>query len=207
MIVQLLTDPNDKEKVYQFRYKVYVEEMQRKQNYCDHATQSIIEPFDDTANIFAAFDQHGHVMGTVRTNYSRYGNIGYYEDLYRMHSVGSDHPKFTSITTKLMVAKEYRNTTIPRALIFATYKMAIADGIKFDFIDANIHLVRLFERLGYIALDKISHPEYGDVMLMKNPLKDAEHLQKVKSPFYQILINHLEKQSTRVEKNLVNFDN
>lgn len=66
MITKLVTDLNDKQKIYRFRYEVYVEEMNRKQDYCDHISKTIIEPIDDTASLFAAFDQNENVIGTLR---------------------------------------------------------------------------------------------------------------------------------------------
>ena len=36
----------DRERVFRFRYEIYVEEMQRPQIYADHAARTVAEPFD-----------------------------------------------------------------------------------------------------------------------------------------------------------------
>jgi len=44
----------DMERVAEFRYRIYVEEMGRMQMYADHGRRRIYEPFDQTGvNIFA----------------------------------------------------------------------------------------------------------------------------------------------------------
>ena len=40
------TSPEDRERVYRFRYQLYVEEMGRTQQYADDTAQTICEPLD-----------------------------------------------------------------------------------------------------------------------------------------------------------------
>lgn len=190
MDIRLVTSEQEKQLVYQFRYQIYIEEMNRKQKYCNHDTKSIQEPLDKTGRILAAFNDSGQIIGTVRLNYAREGNLGYYPTLYNMQELGLDYLN-SSITTKLMVEKNYRRTTAVRSLLFAAYKQAITDNIRYDFIDVNSHLVKFFRRFGYTSVSIINHPEYGHVTLMRAKFDDAEYLHAVKSPLYPILANHL----------------
>ena len=169
-----------------FRYEVYVAEMQRPQRYADHARRMVIEPLDSCANVFVALDD-GRIVGTVRTNYAARGDL---DEYVRLFGIDSADPRFlagTSITTKLMVAPHYRNTSLAYRLARATYRCARADGIHQDFIDVNPPLVPFFQKLGYrVHRPRVLHPEYGPVVVMRIDVHDAEHFERVGSPFFRL---------------------
>jgi len=112
--------------------------------------------------------------------------------LYGMSAVGDFHPQRTSITTKLMVAPQYRLTSVFVRLALASYKHALALGMRFDFMDCNLPLVPFFQGLGYrVHRGRITHPEYGEVISMMLDLEDVAHLGAVGSPFWQACAEHL----------------
>jgi predicted GNAT family N-acyltransferase len=194
MDIRLVSLPSEKHQIYKFRYKVYVDEMNRKQIYADHVSKIIKEPLDDTGHLFAAYDDDGNIIGTIRNNFSKDGNLGFYEKLYNMDSVGAYHPNNTAILTKLMIAKKYRKSSILSKLIMSeAYKSLLNNKIKFSFIDVNHQLVNFFTRYGCKHLDEIIHPEYGEVDLMRLDVEDVEHLYNVGSPLYEVLRIHNEK--------------
>lgn len=196
METRLVKTQEERLAVFKFRYQIYVEEMQRKQHYCDHLNKTIQEPLDTTGNIFATFNEKQQIIGTIRSNYARHSDLEYYADLYQLKSVGTDYPQKVSITTKLMLSSHYRNTGVVNSIVTAAYQAGLYDGIEYDFIDTNTHLVNFFQRLGYQAMGNIVHPEYGEVTLMRLKLKDLNHLQTVGSPFYPILANYLQVGAT-----------
>lgn len=63
--VRIATTPEELEAVYRFRYRVYVEEMNRQERYADHDRKRIEEPMDAENTIIGAF-KDGQVVGTVR---------------------------------------------------------------------------------------------------------------------------------------------
>lgn len=172
--------------VYQFRYSVYVEEMKRPQRYANHESRIVVEPLDTHAHILAAFDKD-KLVGTVRINFCRDSNLNYYEELYGLREFASHHYPFAvSITTKFMVAREYRRTLLSARLATELYKLALREGIKVDFIDCNAHLESYFESLGYRRYKPpVNHHEYGQVLPMMLNLTDLNHLKHVRSPFYK----------------------
>lgn len=177
--------------IFQLRYQVYVEELGRTQQYADHDTRMIREPLDETARLFVALDGP-KVVGSVRTNYSCTSALGAYEALYGMDVAQSAHPGHTSITTKLLVAPSYRSTALAYRLAVATYRMALRDGILFDFIDVYPDRVPFFERLGYrVHIPEVVHEEYGRVIVMKIAVRDSAHLRRVGSPFLRYLNQEL----------------
>lgn len=181
----------ERQRVFRFRYEIYVEEMQRPQTYADHDTCTIEEPFDATGHIFFAEDETGRVVGTVRTNFGRDTDFGYYRELYGMSCLGRHTPEQASISTKFMIAPHLRKGTLAVRLASYGVEFNLKHGILFDFIDCNPHLEATFRRLGYVRYrGRVQHPEYGDVLPLVLPLTDLEHLESVGSPWARICRAH-----------------
>jgi hypothetical protein len=173
--------------VYHLRYQVYVEELKRTQSYADHEARTIEEPLDKDALLFAAYDS-GRLVGSVRVNYGSRCHLGEYVSLYDMERVGPAFPEHSSITTKLLVTREYRNTSLAYRLAVACYRTAVRDGILHDFIDVYPARVPFFERLGYrVHIPRAVHSEFGEVIVMTINTRDEEHFKSVGSPFLRYL--------------------
>jgi hypothetical protein len=106
-----------------------------------------------------------------------------------MQAVGRDHPCATAVTTKLLVAKAYRSSTLGYRLASAGYRAHLLAGIEHDFIDVYPARVPFFERLGYrLHRAEVPHPEYGPVIVMRLGMRDEAHLRAVRSPLLQHLL-------------------
>ena len=105
-----------------------------------------------------------------------------------MDEVGAAHPAQTSVTTKMLVAKPYRNGPLGYRLAATAYAIALRDGILYDFIDCFPQRVSFFERLGYQVRRRAVHAEYGEVTVMRIAVRDAVHLRSVNSPFLRHLV-------------------
>jgi len=175
------------ELVYGFRYRIYVEEMGRKQKYADHERRRIQDPLDSGAINLAAFREDG-IVGLCRINFPRDSDIGQYEEFYAMSTVGDDHPSSTSINTRLMIAPELRASRLGIKLAMASYEYGVPKGIKWNFIDCNDHLVPFFTALGYVQhVPKAQHEEYGLVTRMRLDVRNLAHLSTLRSPFASML--------------------
>lgn len=187
--IRLATSHDELEQIYHFRYRIYVEEMQRKQHYADHVRRRIRDPLDDFAINLAAWDPSGNVVGIIRANRADAGDLGNYERFYEMDTAGSAHPTCTSITTRFMVLPEYRRSTLAVRLAIAVYEYGLVRGVAYNFIDCNDHLVPVFQGLGFIQhLPKKCHDEYGWVTCMRLSVLDRTHLKEMSSPFLDSLI-------------------
>jgi hypothetical protein len=124
------------------------------------------------------------VVGTVRWNVGNDEHLGYYENLYRLREFRPFYPHAVSITTKMIVAADFRRSRLPMQLCVAAYGHALERGVIFDVIDCNPPLVKFFQRFGYRQVfPEIVHPEYGRVVPLVLALHDTAHLRKIKSPF------------------------
>ena len=173
--------------IFGFRYRIYVDEMGRPQKDADHDRRRIRDALDDTAINLAAWNDE-RIVGVARVNFARNGHLGMYEDFYEMNGVAADHPSRTSIVTRLMLAPEFRHSGLAVQMFCACFGIGMRHGIRWNFVDCNRPLVPLFLRFGYSEhLPMATHPEYGLVHRLRLDLLDVENLQRVKSPFLDVL--------------------
>lgn len=201
--IRRVTDPEELQAIYRFRYDIYVTEMNRVQRYADHENKTIIDPLDATAAcILGAFD-NGKVVGTVRTNFVRDG-VGEYFELYRLNSLNvTDEIDTYTITTRLMIGRSFRNTLLGYRLSTAVYKFGLSADISFDVIDCNFERLSFFTRLGYrtfLTDQTVDHPEYGTVWVLRLPLRDFDWLKSNKSPFAAILKTQSGERKSNLQK-------
>lgn len=191
--IEIVSEQQQREEIYSFRYSIYVEEMGRTQLHADREKKRICEPLDDKAILFAAYE-NGEIVGTSRVNYSKDSDFGYYHDFYEIDKIGQYHSQRTCITTKFMVKSEYRKGTLAVRLVASGYANALKAGIRYNFIDVNPHLINFFMRLGYRFHKDAHHPEYGDVTIMVFDLEDINHLESIESPlrkeYYSFMKNY-----------------
>ena len=167
--------------VFRLRYDVYLQELGRTQRHADHATRRLEEPLDASGSVTAAFDGL-RVVGTLRSNYCRDSDLSEYRELYQMARVELS-PATTSVTSKLLVASEYRNSSLAYRLAAATYHEGLRAGMEDNFIDVYPERVPFFERLGFrVHIPEVSHPEFGSVVVMHLRVRDADHMSRVNSP-------------------------
>jgi hypothetical protein len=176
------------EAVSRFRYRIYVDEMRRKQKYADHERKTITDPLDGEGVGNLAAWEGGEVVGVVRINFLQLTDIGDYFEQYDLGGLPPGVLAATSITTRLMIHPGHRRGTLAARLACETYRYGLARGITTDFIDCNAHLVSFFTGLGYVVhRDDLVHPEYGAVTVMRLNVTDLDHLERVRSPFRKIL--------------------
>ena len=171
--------------VFQFRYKVYVEELHRKQTYADHDARTIIDPLDKSARHCVA-TKDGEIIGVVRINIVRDGPIAPYDAFYEIDKLPEAERETASICTRNMVAAEYRKTGISIRMLKMIYEHGIRAGATSCYMDVNEPLIPLFTKMGYVRLFEKEHPDYGLVTVMMLPVVDLDHLMKTHSPFAPI---------------------
>lgn len=187
MEIKLAITADELEAIYQFRYQIYVTEMNRKQKYADHEKKRICDPLDPSSYVFGAW-KHGELIGTVRTNFIREADVGEYHDFYQIGRLSQSERDQASLTTRLMIHSEHRRGTLGVRLAQAIYTFGLERGITADLIDCNSHLVPFFTGLGHRPhREDLDHPEYGSVTVLKLDLTDEPHLEETNSPFLPIL--------------------
>lgn len=188
VVICSIETEEQKKALFRFRYEIYVEEMHRPQRHADHERRTIVDNLDETGINIVGIAK-GRIVGAIRNNASSDSSLGEYENFYQMQDVGIDeHPAKTSITTRLMIAPEYRRAGLAVRLASSSYLLGLKRRVRWNFIDCNQHLVSFFQGLGWIEyVPPAVHPEYGLVSRMRLDLTDRGHLEAVRSPFAKLL--------------------
>ena len=160
--------------------------MGRCQKDADHNRKRIEDDLDARGHILGAWVGQ-NLVGTVRVNLLREGDVGAYEALYRLHEISTQDAQHTSITTRMMVLPGFRGSHVAARLASDIYAFALSRGVLFDFIDCNAHLVSFFERLGYQVQHTAVHANYGPVTVMRLEVTDDRMLSRIRSPFLRPL--------------------
>jgi hypothetical protein len=176
-----------REQVFRLRYDVVVAEM-GKPLPADHARRSCTDAPDDTAVILAAVEQDAkRVVGTIRGNWLRDGGLEWYERLYGLAELSDAARRQTSVTSRMMVAAQYRGSLLALDLAIKLYVIGLAHDTAFNYIDCDDHMIPFFLRLGYVPVKSVDNPCYGIVTVMRLCMQDERQLRAVKSP----LLRHL----------------
>lgn len=175
-----------------FWYDIYVTEMGRHRGVepgVDHELGELSDPNERTADLFMA-TVGDRVVGTLKSAYCRSSDLRNYESLYGLSHRSREDLESVSVTSKLMIAADYRATGLPFKLAIATYYKGLADGITENYIDTNGHLIDFYKRIGYREhLGWIEHEDYGRVYSMVFELTNKTQLRRTRSP----LLKHLEQ--------------
>lgn len=196
--IELITTPERERAVRRFWYDIYVSEMGRHRNqsmHVDHERKELVNPWQLDADTFAATED-GKIIGTVQSAYLGKADCSKYIKLYGLATQPLSQLTRAAITSRLMVAEEYRSSGLAIALGLATYIKGLNDGIERSYIDCNEHLIRLYTRIGYREhLGWIQHPNYGRVYSMVIDLHDRAHFKAIRSPLLKTLDDYNQQQS------------
>lgn len=192
--LEVVTAEDALDALYFFRYRIYVEEMARRQKYADHATRRIRDPLDDRGHNIVAWDMAGQITGCIRVNLARDGALDYYTNLLGLKAVGAEHPAATSVCTRLMISPEHRGSTLATRLSCAAFDFGLDHGVVWNFLDCNDHLVDFFARMGYERTHTAVHEEYGRVNAMRLNIRDYSNLKTTGSVFQKNLERYHHRQ-------------
>ena len=175
--------------VRRFCYSIYVEEMHLCLDKANHTRRVIDDPLDETATIFAAFEE-GAIVGTVSFNLAITG-LGQFASLFRMEQFGRFYPNRVSMTRRLIVSRKFRNTMLGTRLARTIARCAYDAGSRFDNICCHPRQKRYFDRLGYRQVfPNIYLQGYGDSHALLLVNADRTYLSQVRSPLLSALPEH-----------------
>ena len=185
---KIITSDFDLRELFEFRYKIYFQEMRRFQLDADHESRVIRDRLDNWGRNFVV-RKNGRIVAAIRGNFFRDGHDDKYESLYQPQSVGEDHPSKTCMVTRLMIDSDLRGSPLVLDLFLWLYSYAIDHDLNWILLDCNDWLINFFQRFGFLEYrGKVEHEEYGLVTPMRVNLKDEKHLRAVDSPYLPLLL-------------------
>lgn len=184
--IYLASSIHELERIYRFRYEIYVREMNRNIKDVDHATSKVQDSLDDWAyNLYAVQDRQ--IVGAARINFSDDGEFPY-SDLYQTKKFEKHFRGIISLGTKVMVSAEKRGSKVFSCLLKGMYTLVTQKGSRATVLDCNAPLDRIYEKVGFRKyLESYNHPEYGNVMGMIIDHFDRDHFVQVNSPLLPLL--------------------
>lgn len=176
----------ERQKVFCLRYQVYVTELKLDVAEADHKTRMVKSSLDEHAIILGSFIGD-EVIGTITVNFG-YKDLGPFIAFHEMEAFRPFFPEHSSMTTKLVVKREYRPGPTLVELVKAGYRASSQGGSLFDHVCFHPRQKILFEHLGYReVLPQLTLPGYGMSHRMVLVLRDKKHLSKVGSPFRRLV--------------------
>lgn len=191
-IVRVATQ-TERERVYRFRYDLYIDGMKKRTAAADHARRRLEEPLDATARIYMA-EVDGEAVGTLRVNYARdfTAENPLPPSLVDIHALGpflETWPDRLTFTSRLMVALTRRGSVVLNRLLARAYEEVLDAGMEFDFCYAPPYLVEMYLQLGFRLYTRATtEPSVGYLIPMVLPVRDWEHLEAVNSPLLRTAV-------------------
>jgi predicted GNAT family N-acyltransferase len=176
--------------IFQFRYKIYVEEMGKQPQEADHQNKLLQDEFDDNALLLMV--RNGtDVIATIRFNNFAQNLPDNLAMDYSLDAFNNYPGEALSFTSKLMVDPNWRGTAVVASLIAELYKYARDHHIIFDFINCAPSLVGFYEQIGYRRYcDGFVDDSVGYRVPMVLLIEDITHLRNVRSPLHRLAKNY-----------------
>ena len=179
---------DDLKALYEFRYRVYVEEYAMAKG-VGQEQKKLQDQYDDEGiNFSLRID--GEVVGSLRVLFlDQLSDPAPLIDKFSMHPVISAFGLNSIMTTsRFMVAPQLRSTTSIFRLIRAAFEIAIASNKRFNYGDCSPHLLPFYEQLGYRRYGNgFNDSSYGYKLPILMLVADLTLFKQVRSPLQRLL--------------------
>ena len=183
--LQIAETEAERQRIYSFRYQIYVGEMQKAFSGADHVKQIFRDELDDSGILFYISEGEELICSTRVNLVADIPDSHNLTDWFRFNTFSVLSHKEMSFSSRLMVAKSWRRTLILGKFLNAVYRYCRNLGIKLDFCYCAPSLVHLYEYLGYRQYsDNFTDFEVGYRVPLLLVSEDLKHLQAVHSPFF-----------------------
>ncbi len=183
----------EREAIYRFRYRVYVEELKKGFLDVDHENKMIRDDDDESPGAVLFYTaSKGEVTGTVRAVIWRGGQAP--AEIHQRFSF----PLFAAIdtlitaeTSRLLIDRSVRGSLILPALARAMYEHMIEQDVSLVFAYCAPGLVRAYRKLGYRPYSgELVCNQDGVRVPLVGVLSDLDYLQRVGSPVAPLVKQH-----------------
>lgn len=189
--INIVTTDTEKREIYRFRYQIYIEEMSRPITKVDHVNKWLYDELDDWGILLSA-KIGKKLIATARINIGTVHNFPQHEvDFLSLEAFQNcyiddlDH-KF-ALTTKIMIDPTQRSSQAFYLLLAKCYELCCQNDVHFMFGICNLHLIRLYEKLGTHRYGKnVFSIDYGLLTPIVLLIDDIQHLRKIRSPLFRI---------------------
>ncbi|MDH3742281.1 MAG: cyclic nucleotide-binding domain-containing protein [Hyphomicrobiales bacterium] len=190
--VRFATSPDDREAVYRFRYRIYVEEMGRYASIADHQGKRLVEDDDASSHLLTAW-QGDDLVGTARLIWGGDApftarQIEQYDLAGFRNAVPDDQ---MIIGERFMIEPSLRGSDLLYCIFCAYMNFANDHRIQLAFGDCEPHLLNVYQGLGYRAYTRnnVNSPQTGYLIPLVLVTEDIAYLERIGSPLAAVLSN------------------
>ena len=180
----------ERDAVYRFRYRIYVEEMDRYRSIADHKSKRLYEPDDDTSHIFHALSQ-GKVVGTMRLTWGGDGGINdRHIEQYDLKPFLAQVPaEQIVIGERFMIEPALRGSNLLFRLFTSYMSFVNERRIQLVFGDCEPHLLNVYQGLGFRPYTRrnVNSPETGYLVPLVLVAEDLAYLRAIESPVVRVV--------------------
>ncbi len=176
--------------VYRFRYRIYVEEMDRYRSVADHGTKRFHEPDDENSHIYHAL-LDGEVVGTMRLTWGGDGaiNARHIEQYDLKPFLAKVPAEQIVIGERFMIEPALRGSNLLFRLFTAYLSFVNERRIQLVFGDCEPHLLNVYQGLGFRPYTKrnVNSPETGYLVPLVLVAEDLAYLKEIESPIVHVM--------------------
>lgn len=187
--VRIAQTTAERDRIYAFRYPIYVGELGRQVSFADHERRWVKDKLDDDATHLYV-EREGVVVAAMR------GHIGvpylfprYLREAYRLDAFARWPETSLSFSSRLMVRRDSRIAGIDHDLAVAWWQLAVEKGFLFNFMHSAERLAVVFERMGCIRFGEVfEEPEIGPRQPFVLPRWGREVFAALGSPLAEVAL-------------------
>ena len=189
--VQKARTDDERQEIYRFRYRVYVEEMGLDPPDADRAMKRLRDPLDLSSDLYALHDGDA-VVGSLRvTHFPDAADPAALVARYDMGPALLDLPREAiCVTSRFMLDPKFRHGTAIFRLMEAAWKDVSRRGIRLAYGDCSPHLVPFYEHLGFRRYTRAySDTAYGFKVPILMVVRDVLRFERVRSPLARVVLD------------------
>lgn len=186
--VREAASPDEREALFAFRYKVYVEEFGMTDR-ADHSGRTLRDGYDDEGINYALFED-GEVVGSLRILLlDRLSDPAPLIEKFGLEpAIAAFGAGAIGTTSRFMVAPHLRSSMAIFRLIRAAFVDPRSAAVRLNYGDCSPHLVPFYEQLGYRRYTTgFDDTAYGYKLPIVMLVRDREFLTTVRSPLARLL--------------------
>jgi len=182
--------PEEREQIYQFRYQIYVEEMNRYHSIADHAAKQLKEEIDDQSRLYLV-TENDRVVGSMRFTWG--GDAELPERLIQQYDLKPFIERIPQdqivIGERFMVLSEYRGTDLLFRMFQTYLEFVNQHRIQLIFGDCEPHLLNLYLGLGFrtYTTHNVNSQETGYLIPLIMVAEDVDYMKQIRSPLLNVI--------------------
>ncbi|HET8700274.1 MAG TPA: cyclic nucleotide-binding domain-containing protein [Nitrococcus sp.] len=191
-LVRIAENEEDKNAIYAFRYRIYVDEFQLSPAEADYERKILRDDLDDVGISYVLW-RNDQVVGSLRTVYladmPNPGKlIGKFGLAPAMQRFGVDA---IATTSRFMLDPKVRQGRAIYDMMDIAYRQGMERGVRLNYGDCSPHLLPFYKHLGYRRYTRAyNDTNYGYKLPILMLTRDHAWFTRVKSPLARVVMRY-----------------